>query len=256
MLVRITNCCRMQCPHCMINAEPDGEHMTTDVFAKALDFTRYFDYPIVQISGGEPVEHPQFFEIMWMAKGSGCSPIILSNGMFLEDNDLTKKVLDLNIPVQITNDSRLYPKKIPCIEHELLFYEHQIQNLMPLGRAAKSKIQMIETGIPWHRAPSCFNLRSLTRSVGTFRNAVLMLRKYQKFCSPSINIDGSVVAGESNLCHKIGHVDSDEQEITDNILDMECNVCDLEDNLSDKEAAALGHEKTIWTPEKELWVPE
>jgi hypothetical protein len=197
-----------------------------------------------------------FFEMAWMAKGSGCIPLVLSNGMFLEDEDLTKRVLDLDIPFQITTDSRLYPKEVPRIEHELFTYEHDLRMMMPLGRAAKNKVAVTNSGIPWHVAPSCFNLRSIVRAVGTLQKAILMLRQHEKFCTPSINIDGSVSAGETNLCHKIGTVDSDEQELVDNILAMECNTCGLEDNLTEEQCKAIGREQVIWRPSQEVWTPE
>jgi len=50
-------------------------------------------------------------------------------------------------------------------------------------------------------------------------------------CTPSINIDGTIVAGESPLCHKIGTIDTPDTEIVQELLNMNCNNCGLEDNL-------------------------
>ena len=218
----------------MINATPDGEHMEVNMFAKVLDWINRHNFLMIFISGGEPTDHPNFFEMAEMAKQSGLLPAILSNGMFLEDVEKRDKILSLGITVQITNDDRFYPKRIPKFEHPLLTYEHHIRMVTPLGRAKTNDL-------PTDRAsPLCFNLRSITRSFRNFSRSVLYLRLSEKMCTPSINVDGSISAGETSLCHRIGTVDSTDEEIVQNILAMKCNRCGLENNLSPLHKAAIG----------------
>lgn len=38
MLIQITNHCTLGCPHCMQCASENGQHMSPEVFAKALEF--------------------------------------------------------------------------------------------------------------------------------------------------------------------------------------------------------------------------
>jgi hypothetical protein len=64
-----------------------------------------------------------------------------------------------------------------------------------------------------------------------FSEAILSLRMSGKMCTPSIDVHGNVLAGESRFCHKIGTVESSEEELLENLLTMECNKCGLEDNL-------------------------
>lgn len=73
-----------------------------------------------------------------------------------------------------------------------------------------------------------------------FKSAVLYLRMNEKMCTPSVNVDGSIVAGESSLCCKIGSVDSTCDELVDGILNIKCNKCGLEDNLTPMHKEAIG----------------
>lgn len=236
MLIRITECCRMGCSHCMIDATPKGQHMSFEMFEKAIRFSET-DFLLI-ISGGEPLEHPNFFEFAQMIKKSKFNQkmvTILSNGMFLEDEELRERVLDLGFSIQITNDSRFYPRPIPNFSHPLICgIERKLRIVSPLGRAAKNHLSS------GRHSPLCFNLRSVVRNFGNFRLGVLYLRSTGKFCTPSINVDGSISAGESNQCYRIGTVDSSDSELTNNLLSMQCNHCGLEDNLKHEYREAIG----------------
>ena len=164
MLIRITQKCSMGCPHCLVNATPDGEHMTLATFKNAITFAMEVDLlaPLL-ISGGEPTEHPQFLEFVDLALRHNVKVLIFSNGTFLEDKDYTDKILVREIEVQITNDERFYPRRVPIIEHPKLMYEHKLRVLTPLGRGAVLAEKAQE--LPVSRAPGCFNLRSMARSM-------------------------------------------------------------------------------------------
>jgi len=218
----------------MIEASPDGEHMSRETFEKALDFSQRFDMSIIMLSGGEPLEHPDFFDFVDLAKASCPIVFVLSNGMFLEDDNLKDRVLSLDILIQITNDPRYYPKRIPRVDHPNITYEDTLRIIVPLGRAIKNNIPSSQ------KAPMCFNLRSSVRSMKNFHQALGILRFNQKMCAPSINIDGTVVAGESVQCCKIGTVDSTDEELVANLISMKCNKCGLEDNLGPAYRQAIG----------------
>ena len=50
---------------------------------------------MVQISGGEPTVHPQFFEILDYATKNKNANIYLETNSFLLDNDKAKKLINL-----------------------------------------------------------------------------------------------------------------------------------------------------------------
>jgi hypothetical protein len=60
--IEITQYCPFECPECSSNASSEGKHLPydaiTDFLGKQKDITR------INISGGEPLAHPQFFDIL------------------------------------------------------------------------------------------------------------------------------------------------------------------------------------------------
>jgi MoaA/NifB/PqqE/SkfB family radical SAM enzyme len=229
----------MNCIHCFDNASPDGKHMNFGIFWDSLKFISKTGARMILLTGGEPSEHPHFIEIVELLKRRMEHPellIIASNGMFLHNKEYAAEILNLGIKIQITNDQRFYPQNVPVVEHENLCYITEIQHLFPIGRAVINNLSMdaMEIKLTY---PKCFNARSIIRS-GRIKNFQDLMEFYetrlQKFCIPSIDIDGNVHIGETDSCLKIGTVRDNLEILFNNIKSMEigdCNKCGLEDNL-------------------------
>jgi hypothetical protein len=216
----------MGCTHCMEDALPDGEDMTVPTFFKVKAFIErtYQTVKIALISGGEPTSHPYLLDFIQIL--DGWHIIVLSNGLFFqEDNDFAERLLNTGATVQIYNDARYYPLKVEPPKHPNIVFGDKINLMSPFGRAVKNGLESTR------QSPLCFNLRSSARTLNNFSEAVLSLRLSGKMCSPSIDVHGNVLAGESRFCHKIGTVESSEEELLENLLTMKCNKCGLEDNL-------------------------
>lgn len=242
MLVRITNSCQMQCSHCLVEATPDGEHMTPETFVKTVLFLRKQLMPLMLMSGGEPTDHPDVISFIELALANGIETLLLSNGEFLYgDEDRRDRILELVYGLQVTNDPRFYPRYVERYEHPKVSWETRIRTVTPHGRAVTNGLA--EGG----RAPDCFNLRSITRTLGNFQAARLQLLARGKLCTPSVNIDGSISAGESTSCKKIGYVTDDDATITLNLKHMRCSRCGLSGNLDRTHLKAIG-ETPIRTP--------
>jgi len=70
-LVEITDRCNLACPTCYAMSSPHyGRHRTLEEVERMLDIivANEGEPDVVQISGGEPCIHPQFFEILDIAK--------------------------------------------------------------------------------------------------------------------------------------------------------------------------------------------
>jgi MoaA/NifB/PqqE/SkfB family radical SAM enzyme len=237
----------MQCNHCFDNASPDGKHMSFDTFRDSLKFISRSAAKMVLLTGGEPSEHPQFIEIAELVKRRMEHPellIIASNGMFLHNEQYAKEILSLGIQIQITNDKRFYPQTVPVVDHKNLCYITEIGHLFPIGRAITNNLNMDDMDIKL-TYPKCFNARSIIRS-GYIKNFQALMKFYelklQKFCIPSIDINGGVHLGETDSCLKIGTIHDDMDVLFDNIKSMkigDCNNCGLEDNLEGKFRDAL-----------------
>lgn len=96
-LVEITDRCNLTCPTCYAGSSPThGRHRTLEEVEKMFDaVVRNEGQPdIIQISGGEPTIHPQFFEILDMAKTKPVRHLMVNtNGMRIaNDEDFVKQL--------------------------------------------------------------------------------------------------------------------------------------------------------------------
>jgi uncharacterized radical SAM superfamily Fe-S cluster-containing enzyme len=95
--VDLTNRCNLTCPVCFANAnvagylyEPNIDQVR--VMLETLRNERPVDGRVVQFSGGEPTIHPQFFEILSMARDMGFTHIqAATNGIELAKLEFAQK---------------------------------------------------------------------------------------------------------------------------------------------------------------------
>lgn len=84
-IVEVTDRCNLACPTCYANSAPNyGRHRTLEEIEKMFDVivTNEGEPDVVQISGGEPTVHPQFFEILDIAKRKPIKHLMLNtNGI-------------------------------------------------------------------------------------------------------------------------------------------------------------------------------
>lgn len=239
MLVRITEKCNMVCNHCMINAGPDGKHMERSIYEQTIRFIKSTSFPLIMITGGEPTLHPQLIEFIELAEKEKIKVIILSNGTFVEDEELRNIIIKMGVTVQITNDDRFYPRKVPIWKNPNFYYEDRIRQVSPFHRAVTNKIEIDR------QSPLCFNLRSLCRSLRDFTLALHGLRLTGKMCTPSVNIDGSFAAGESNACSTFGTVYDNNLTLTNNLNNLKCGKCGLYKELEPEYLRAIGEDGQI-----------
>lgn len=264
MLIKVTNRCGAGCSHCFEDSTPSGSHMTAETFGRALDMTRRVEAlawkigcpPSILLSGGECTEHPDIVKMIETVVAQRLLPVLLTNGMWLADKVMRDALLRPEWPhlfVQVTHDPRFYPSEPPPrIDDRRVHYVESLSVLMPLGRAARKKGGLLDLGVPSRKAPSSFNLRSMTRSLGGIEQAIAMMRSRVALglsmaghCTPTVSDTGDVMAGETRLCFKIGTVDSTNEELTRGLVEMRCNRCGLVDNLDLEHKRAIG-ESTLF----------
>lgn len=256
MLIKITNYCSLGCNHCMENSTVAGEHMTRETFMQALALTARLEGDAwrqgiprrILISGGEATEHP---DVEWFLETALATHdvILITNGMWLDDPSLRAKILRpewKRLMVQVTNDPRFYPKQpVTRSDDPRVVFVPSLTVLVPLGRMRPERAHSGREGLPVRKAPTSFNLRSITRSTGDVRAALTILRARAALgkdgnCSPSISSDGTIVAGETSNCFPIGNVHSTADQVTRALVTMECNKCGLVDNLTQEQKLAIG----------------
>lgn len=96
-IVEVTDRCNLTCPTCYAGSSPTyGRHRTLDEIKKMMDVVvRNEKEPdVVQISGGEPTIHPQFFEILDYAKTLPIKHLMLNtNGIRIaKEKDFAEKL--------------------------------------------------------------------------------------------------------------------------------------------------------------------
>jgi MoaA/NifB/PqqE/SkfB family radical SAM enzyme len=258
MLIKTTNKCSMGCSHCMEDSTVAGQHMTWSTFERTLEAVARMErlvtlagLPVfVLFSGGECTEHPDIVKMVETAIDKGFFVTLVSNGMWLNDPDLSAALLRKEwVPpmfnVQVTNDARFYPTKPPTVDDPRITYIDSIWGLTPLGRAARKK-NLDTKGLHERKAPGSFNFRSLVHTLRSVEQAIFQLRMLTfqgkpGWCSPNIDEQGTVHAGESRNCYPIGTIESTDKEMVDAVLSMgSCNRCGLEDHLSLAHKRAIG----------------
>lgn len=96
-VVEVTDRCNLSCPTCYAGSSPTyGRHRTLEEVKQMLDavVANEKEPDVVQISGGEPTIHPQFFEILDYAKSLPIKHLMLNtNGIKIaQDYDFAKKL--------------------------------------------------------------------------------------------------------------------------------------------------------------------
>lgn len=96
-VVEITDRCNLQCPTCYAMSSPHyGRHRTVEEVERMLDIivANEGTPDVVQISGGEPTVHPDFFAILDIAKKKPIRHLMLNtNGIRIaKDFEFTKKL--------------------------------------------------------------------------------------------------------------------------------------------------------------------
>jgi len=87
----VTRRCRYYCKHCRANAGPQGdEELTTQQCKKIIASIAKFAKPILILTGGEPMERPDLYEIIEYAKEKGLRVVMATCGYFLDDDSIAK----------------------------------------------------------------------------------------------------------------------------------------------------------------------
>ncbi len=111
-LVEITDSCNLRCPVCYSSSGPERlQHRPLPLIEKMFDaVVRNESRPdVVQISGGEPTLHPQFFQVLRLAQARPIRHLMLNtNGLKIaQDDDFVKKIADStrNLEIYLQFDS-------------------------------------------------------------------------------------------------------------------------------------------------------
>jgi organic radical activating enzyme len=77
--IEITNYCPHECSYCSSDAGPEGHYFLS--LEKIKDALRDKSYERINISGGEPLAHPQFWQILQLAKQHAEAVVVYTNAL-------------------------------------------------------------------------------------------------------------------------------------------------------------------------------
>ena len=272
MLIQITRKCNEKCTHCMVNALPDGQHMDMNTFVNAVYFAISIGSPVIHISGGDPFLHPKFFTFINkatdMLKGRKMGIVIESNGWWITDTDMSKKIYNLMNTnsiialLQISTHKSYYPNYEFTMNHKDDFakiprcgfvHDWQDKNLVYSGRA---KSIMKDDEIKGF--PNCLNLvthahfieltplLAKNSSYDKLKTLVAFLFTRGKSCAPLVDVDGYIRLAECIECTKIANVNKalDYKKLYNDIVSfVPCNSCKRMKNLSHEQLQAIDNQR-------------
>lgn len=97
MLLEITQSCNLTCPTCYAGSSPQNKSfMSVEQFTTTIDrllAKGKGDADLIQLSGGEPTIHPQFFEILEIALDKGIKQVYINtNAIKLSRREFAQRV--------------------------------------------------------------------------------------------------------------------------------------------------------------------
>lgn len=224
MVFCITNRCTMGCSHCMSDCKKLGEDFDLDNLNEFANFFKVMGFRVLNISGGEPTEHPDLEEIINQLANK-CHPTVItliSNGDFLMCKEKTEAVLRLmkshpNLTIQITSIQKWYrnydyiSKNQDDIEAMLgpgrVFFEtEKIRQMRPLGRALSSPEAMDAVAETHQGFTACANAYLMAQQTVKLKNFASNCLHAHKFCTPLVGPDLNVYMSESMLCPSVGNL--------------------------------------------------
>ena len=217
MLLMLTNRCHMDCPHCMQDARPDGQHMTAETFRQVLMLMREAQPPVVTVTGGSSA--PSFFTSSSrysMVSRKLCPVSICTNGAWIEDTKERLKMSRLireskgRVKVQVFSHPKYYQDHEWTVSHAAQYrsigciadFDSPIF-MQDLGRARENCREETEAS---DHVPSCINSHLVAVQARSLNHFFLMCVGAGKFCRPLISPDGGVHMSESRLCPQVAHV--------------------------------------------------
>ncbi len=105
--VDVTNLCNQRCPICLAYVDAMGFSYCPPIeyFEKVLQHFLHNDpKPNICFFGGEPTVHPDFLEIVRMARAYGFQVQVFTNGIRLADKDYCRQLCSLGIQVNFGLD--------------------------------------------------------------------------------------------------------------------------------------------------------
>jgi len=92
LTIEITQYCEYNCDYCSSNASEEGKHLAFDIIKNFLD--QHENVNRINISGGEPLSHPEFYKILKYCK-------TFTDNVWIYTNAIDRIIYNTNIIKEI-----------------------------------------------------------------------------------------------------------------------------------------------------------
>ncbi|MCP5052841.1 MAG: radical SAM protein, partial [bacterium] len=151
-VVPVTSACNLNCPVCYtINKNKTPYFITREKFKEILAQIQVDDpdMRLINFTGGEPLMHPQFVELVKMCREAGIHRITLStNGLrFLEDETLLERLTELDARIVLSFNSFQRAPYIATAGKDLLEEKLNILSLLEKHKPSTTLLSVAAFGI-------------------------------------------------------------------------------------------------------------
>ncbi len=151
-VVPVTSACDLNCPVCYtINKNRDAYFMTKEEFAAILEHIREQDaeMQIINFTGGKPLLHPEFCDLVEMCQKAGIHRITIStNGLrFLEKKELLPRLTELGARIVFSFNSFNPEPYLRTAGTDLLEKKLNILALLEEYRTSTTLLTVVAAGI-------------------------------------------------------------------------------------------------------------
>ena len=154
--LEITQYCPNECPYCSTNASPDGQPLNKNIILKFLEREDCKGkIERINISGGEPLSHPDFYEILRVC-------YCYTKNVWVYTNALTQIIYNADIINEIKIEANV------CIAHGKQVYipKHvnkvHLLKLVQQGRGKKFEYQNISASGNFFHERNCKDCNHIT----------------------------------------------------------------------------------------------
>jgi hypothetical protein len=226
----------------MIDASPDKPSADLKTVRQFVRFADRLGIRFLGVSGGEPLEHPQFFHVLdLLLQKKTRMVVVMTNGRWLENETLTAKLIALQkkrpFGLQITAIPELYPHAVGTTAA----YERHKHRFDPTMTQLIDKLTVMTDigrakGKDWshlgelyqRQVPNCFNLIFNAKRFPSLRDMIeaLETQSTSNFCKPAVGPHGNVHVGENPHCSVIGTIWDSEERLYKNLQQTGfCGAC-------------------------------
>lgn len=105
LTIAITGECNLRCSHCWVDSGPDSpvSRVAKEDVQRVIDDFAALGGSAIRLTGGEPLLHPEWLELLKLAGAAGLQVLLQTNGMLFEAEDLRAlrglRLADLDIQI-------------------------------------------------------------------------------------------------------------------------------------------------------------